>query len=269
MRSCRYWLSVSEPWRRPTKRCCNASPAHCARAARVASEPAYWQAIRPLMRAEDEAVFAAARQLRRGHSAANGCRTCRRPAAAAGADRQRSGAADAGRAVPERTMSGSRWPAGWRCRWRCCSGQASHWWQTPLLLTPAAVLDTFWQALQSGELPEHLLVTLRRVLIAFGPMALGTLLGGWAAALANALLDPLLVLFSTCRRWSPSSCSTSGSAREAAAVLAVVVNKVPNVAVTVREAPAASTPARADGAGLRLRPLAASPTSGCRSCSLT
>ncbi|MFP5339593.1 MAG: ABC transporter permease, partial [Gammaproteobacteria bacterium] len=70
--------------------------------------------------------------------------------------------------------------------------------KTPLLPTPAAVLETFWLALQSGELPEHLLVTLRRVLIAFAlAMALGTLLGVWMgrSRLANALLDPLLVLF--------------------------------------------------------------------------
>jgi len=111
--------------------------------------------------------------------------------------------------------------------------------QTPLLPTPAAVLDTFWQALQSGELPEHLLVTLRRVLIAFAlAMALGTLLGVWMgrSRLANALLDPLLVLFLNLTAlvtiillyvWF--------GLVEAAAVLAVVVNKVPNVAVTVRE----------------------------------
>jgi NitT/TauT family transport system permease protein len=111
--------------------------------------------------------------------------------------------------------------------------------QTPLLPTPAAVLDTFWQALQSGELPEHLLVTLRRVLIAFAlAMALGTLLGVWMgrSRLANALLDPLLVLFLNL----PALVTIIllyvwFGLVEAAAVLAVVVNKVPNVAVTVRE----------------------------------
>ncbi len=111
--------------------------------------------------------------------------------------------------------------------------------QTPLLPTPAAVLDTFWQALQSGELPEHLLVTLRRVLIAFAlAMALGTLLGVWMgrSQLANALLDPLLVLFLNL----PALVTIIllyvwFGLVEAAAVLAVVVNKVPNVAVTVRE----------------------------------
>ena len=111
--------------------------------------------------------------------------------------------------------------------------------QTPLLPTPAAVLDTFWQALQSGELPEHLLVTLRRVLIAFAlAMALGTLLGVWMgrSRLANALLDPLLVLFLNL----PALVTIIllyvwFGLVEAAAVLAVVVHKVPNVAVTVRE----------------------------------
>ncbi|WAE51376.1 ABC transporter permease [Stutzerimonas frequens] len=111
--------------------------------------------------------------------------------------------------------------------------------QTPLLPTPAAVLETFWLALQSGELPEHLLVTLRRVLIAFAlAMALGTLLGVWMgrSRLANALLDPLLVLFLNL----PALVTIIllyvwFGLVEAAAVLAVVVNKVPNVAVTVRE----------------------------------
>ncbi len=111
--------------------------------------------------------------------------------------------------------------------------------QTPLLPTPAAVLETFWQALQSGELPEYLLVTLRRVLIAFSlAMALGTLLGVWMgrSRLANALLDPLLVLFLNL----PALVTIIllyvwFGLVEAAAVLAVVVNKVPNVAVTVRE----------------------------------
>lgn len=111
--------------------------------------------------------------------------------------------------------------------------------QTPLLPTPAAVFETFWQALKSGELPEHLLVTLRRVLIAFAlAMALGTLLGVWMgrSRLANALLDPLLVLFLNL----PALVTIIllyvwFGLVEAAAVLAVVVNKVPNVAVTVRE----------------------------------
>lgn len=111
--------------------------------------------------------------------------------------------------------------------------------QTPLLPSPAAVLETFWQAVQSGELPEHLLVTLRRVLFSFAlAMTLGTLLGVWMgrSRLANALLNPVLVLFLNL----PALVTIIllyvwFGLVEAAAVLAVVVNKVPNVAVTVRE----------------------------------
>lgn len=111
--------------------------------------------------------------------------------------------------------------------------------QTPLLPSPAAVLETFWQDVQSGELPEHLLVTLRRVLFSFAlAMTLGTLVGVWMgrSRLANALLDPLLVLFLNL----PALVTIIllyvwFGLVEAAAVLAVVVNKVPNVAVTVRE----------------------------------
>jgi len=77
------------------------------------------------------------------------------------------------------------------------------------------------------------------VLIAFAlAMALGTLLGVWMgrSRLANALLDPLLVLFLNL----PALVTIIllyvwFGLVEAAAVLAVVVNKVPNVAVTVRE----------------------------------
>ena len=111
--------------------------------------------------------------------------------------------------------------------------------QTPLLPSPAAVLDTFRQAVQSGELPEHLLVTLRRVLFSFAlAMTLGTLLGVWMgrSRLANALLNPVLVLFLNL----PALVTIIllyvwFGLVEGAGVLAVVVNKVPNVAVTVRE----------------------------------
>ncbi len=137
-------------------------------------------------------------------------------------------------------MNGSRWAC-----WIALPCAVALWTlialvvQTPLLPSPAAVLDTFWRATQSGELPEHLLVTLRRVLFAFVlAMALGTLLGVWMgrSRLANAVLDPLLVLFLNL----PALVTIIllyvwFGLVEAAAVLAVVVNKVPNVAVTVRE----------------------------------
>ncbi|PMR68997.1 ABC transporter permease [Halomonas heilongjiangensis] len=110
---------------------------------------------------------------------------------------------------------------------------------TPLLPGPLAVLQTLWGEVRAGELQHHLGVTLRRVLLSFAlAMALGTLLGVWMgrAPLVNALLDPLLVLFLNLPAlvtiillyvWL--------GLVETAAVLAVVINKVPNVAVTVRE----------------------------------
>lgn len=111
--------------------------------------------------------------------------------------------------------------------------------QTPLLPSPLAVLDTFWAALQAGDLLHHLGVTLRRVIVAFFlAMALGALIGIWMgrSRLVNAVLDPLLVLFLNL----PALVTIIllyvwFGLVEAAAVLAVVINKVPNVAVTLRE----------------------------------
>ena len=137
-------------------------------------------------------------------------------------------------------MNGSRW-ACWLALpvlvvvW----GVAALLVDTPLLPSPAAVLRSFWLAVQSGELPHHLLVTLRRVLISFGlAMALGAMLGVWMgrSRVANAVLDPLLVLFLNL----PALVTIIllyvwFGLVEAAAVLAGVVNKVPNVAVTLRE----------------------------------
>ena len=137
-------------------------------------------------------------------------------------------------------MNGSRW-ACWLALpvlvvvW----GVAALLVDTPLLPSPAAVLRSFWLAVQSGELPHHLLVTLRRVLISFGlAMVLGAILGVWMgrSRVANAVLDPLLVLFLNL----PALVTIIllyvwFGLVEAAAVLAVVVNKVPNVAVTLRE----------------------------------
>ncbi len=111
--------------------------------------------------------------------------------------------------------------------------------KTSLLPAPAAVLETFWLAVQNGELPHHLLVTLRRVASSFLlAMALGALLGVWMgrSRLVDGILDPLLVLFLNL----PALVTIIllyvwFGLVEAAAVLAVVVNKVPNVAVTLRE----------------------------------
>ncbi|WP_432695283.1 ABC transporter permease [Marinobacterium sp. YM272] len=109
----------------------------------------------------------------------------------------------------------------------------------PLLPGPLAVMHSILDEWQSGALQHHLLVTLSRVAIAFAvAMVLGTLLG-WVmgrSLLANRLLDPLLVLMLNLPAlvviillyvWM--------GLVEAAAVLAVIINKVPNVAATLRE----------------------------------
>lgn len=111
--------------------------------------------------------------------------------------------------------------------------------QSPLLPTPVAVLQTLLQEAASGELWHHLGATLRRVLIAFFlAMALGTAIGltMGRSALSNALFDPLLVLLLNL----PALVTIIlmyvwFGLVETAAVMAVVINKVPNVAVTIRE----------------------------------
>ncbi len=119
------------------------------------------------------------------------------------------------------------------------------WWlvawqlDTSLLPSPLAVLDTLQREAASGELQRHLAVTLQRVAISFAlAMALGCLVGiaMGRLALVNALLDPLLVLLLNLPAlvliillyvWF--------GLVEAAAIMAVVINKIPNVAVTLRE----------------------------------
>ncbi|MFW3614239.1 ABC transporter permease [Billgrantia antri] len=119
------------------------------------------------------------------------------------------------------------------------------WWlvagllDSALLPTPGVVFDTLWQAHRTGELWHHLGVTLRRVVISFFlAMALGTLLGVWMgrSRLADDLLDPLLVaLLNLPALVTIILLYVWFGLIEAAAVLAVVINKVPNVAVMVRE----------------------------------
>ena len=119
------------------------------------------------------------------------------------------------------------------------------WWlmawylDTSLLPSPLAVLHTLQHEAASGELQRHLAITLQRVAISFAlAMALGVLVGiaMGRLPLINALFDPLLVLLLNLPAlvliillyvWF--------GLVEAAAILAVVINKVPNVTVTLRE----------------------------------
>jgi NitT/TauT family transport system permease protein len=114
------------------------------------------------------------------------------------------------------------------------------WWlRSPLLPAPDEVVRVLSQHLATGELLHHLAVTLTRLSISFTlAMGLGCALGiamgkillldrvldPWLTLLLNL---PALVTIILCYLWLGLS--------ETAAILAVVVNKLPNVAVTLRE----------------------------------
>lgn len=109
----------------------------------------------------------------------------------------------------------------------------------PLLPSPVEVASLMAELWQLNELQGNLLITLQRVLISFvAAMLLGTLLGVLMGRLrrVNRWLDPVLVLLLNIPAlvviillyvWF--------GLVEAAAVAAVVINKIPNVAVTLRE----------------------------------
>jgi len=119
-------------------------------------------------------------------------------------------------------------------------------WQTAAWLmhsialpSPAIVAGVFWRETASGQLPFHLGVTLLRLLVSF-TIAMGL---GCAAGIVlgrnkrlNAFFDNWLVIFLNipaivtiilCYIWF--------GLVESAAIMAVVVNKLPNVIVTIRE----------------------------------
>ncbi len=107
------------------------------------------------------------------------------------------------------------------------------------LPTPLVVLAVFWQEIKSGQLPYHLGVTLLRLVASFSiamflGCAIGILLGrnkkldaffdNWLVIFLNI---PALVTIILCYVWF--------GLIESAAILAVVINKLPNVIVTIRE----------------------------------
>ena len=108
-----------------------------------------------------------------------------------------------------------------------------------VLPPPSAVLTTLWHELAQGDLLFHLGMTLRRVAISFAAamligVALGILMGAskrWDrlldAPLILGLNIPALVTIILCYVWFGLS--------ETAAVIAVTVNKIPMVAVSLRE----------------------------------
>jgi NitT/TauT family transport system permease protein len=127
------------------------------------------------------------------------------------------------------------------------------WWlaagfaDSRLLPGPADVLSFLVRETASGELPYNLSVTLARVAVSFVlamtiGAAIGLLMGRsrladglsepWVILLLNT---PALVLIVLAYVWIGLS--------EVAAILAVALNKIPNVAVTVREGARAFDPA--------------------------
>jgi NitT/TauT family transport system permease protein len=108
-----------------------------------------------------------------------------------------------------------------------------------VLPTPLAVAGVLWTELTSGDLLLHLGQTLQRVAISFClamllGVGLGLLMGRyrrWDRALDSLLIlglnIPALVTTILCYIWFGLS--------ESAAILAVVINKIPMVAINLRE----------------------------------
>lgn len=118
--------------------------------------------------------------------------------------------------------------------------------QTSTLPTPLAVLGRIVEESQSLALPQHLAITLWRVALAFtAAMLIGTAIGiamgrwrrldlfldGW---LVLGLNIPALVTIILCYVWF--------GLNDTAAIVAVAINKIPTVIVTVREGARAIDP---------------------------
>lgn len=111
--------------------------------------------------------------------------------------------------------------------------------ESKTLPPPSAVMSILWQELHAGDLLFHLGMTLRRVALSFTAamligVALGMLMGNsksWDRLLDTFLIlglnIPALVTIILCYIWFGLS--------ETAAVLAVTVNKIPMVAISLRE----------------------------------
>lgn len=141
------------------------------------------------------------------------------------------------------------------------------WWiaaraaAAPQLLPPPEQVVVFaWHEIASGQMPDAIAITLARVVVAFSvSMVVGSAVGYLAgrSRRADAFLDPwivialnlpVLVVIILVYIWV--------GLNEVAAVLAVVIAKVPTVVVTVREGARALDPGFDDiGIVYRLPPL--------------
>jgi NitT/TauT family transport system permease protein len=116
---------------------------------------------------------------------------------------------------------------------------AAAWFRDPLLPSPPVVLDLAWREAANGPLLHHLGATLRRVALSFliaMPVgsAIGILMG--RSRTADLLLDPWLILFLNIPALVVIVLSYVWfGLLELTAILAIAVNKIPNVVVTLRE----------------------------------
>ena len=108
-----------------------------------------------------------------------------------------------------------------------------------ILPTPAAVLIVLEREVGSGALPYHLAVTLARVAASFVlalliGSAIGIVMG--RSTLLDRLGDAWLIVFLNLQALlTIVLCYVWFGFAESAAILAVTINKIPNVVVTVRE----------------------------------
>ena len=116
---------------------------------------------------------------------------------------------------------------------------ASLWLGRDSLPTPMDVLTVMAQQAQSGELFVHTGITLWRVIASFTiaiiiGMTIGLLMGTFAKT--NEILDPWLLFFLNLPALVVIILAYIWlGLTEIAAILAVAVNKIPNVIVTIRE----------------------------------
>jgi NitT/TauT family transport system permease protein len=104
---------------------------------------------------------------------------------------------------------------------------------------PLLVAQVFWEQCQNGQLRYHLGMTLLRLIVSFSvAMLIGCALGialGRNKQL-NAFFDNWLVIFLNIPALvTMILCYVWFGLTEVAAIVAVVINKIPNVVVTIRE----------------------------------
>ncbi|MEM9223234.1 MAG: ABC transporter permease [Pseudomonadota bacterium] len=115
-----------------------------------------------------------------------------------------------------------------------------------LLPDPLAVLQFMVAETRSGELPYHLGATLARVVAAFVlAMSIGTAIGllMGRSKLADTILEPWLIFLLNAPALIVIVLAYIWiGLTESAAILAVAINKIPNVTVTIREGARALDP---------------------------